>query len=217
MSEASRPAPFSLCVYCGSRDGLDPAHLAAAREVGRQIGERGWRLVYGGGSTGLMGAVADAALSAGAEVIGVIPTRLIKKELGHGGVTDLQVVDTMHERKEKMARQSDAFIALPGGIGTLEEIFEVWTWRQLGYHHKALGLLNVNGYFDALLGFIDAARDGGFLWPDVQQLLHTGSDITTLLDALAQESATLRATAPADASQPEPEVALAPGGLAPGT
>jgi uncharacterized protein (TIGR00730 family) len=217
----ARPAPFSLCVYCGSRDGLDPAHLAAAREVGRQIGERGWRLVYGGGSTGLMGAVADAALGAGAEVIGVIPTRLIKKELGHGGVTDLQVVDTMHERKEKMARQSDAFIALPGGIGTLEEIFEVWTWRQLGYHHKALGLLNVNGYFDALLGFIQAARDGGFLWPDVQQLLHTGSDITTLLDALAQESstlsATLRATVP-DASQPEQTAAsAAPGGLAPGT
>jgi uncharacterized protein (TIGR00730 family) len=212
--QVPRPAPFSLCVYCGSRDGLDPAHLAAAREVGSQIGERGWRLVYGGGSTGLMGAVADAALAAGAEVIGVIPTRLIKKELGHGGVTDLQVVDTMHERKEKMARQSDAFIALPGGIGTLEEIFEVWTWRQLGYHRKALGLLNVNGYFDALLGFIDAARDGGFLWPDVQQLLHTGNDITTLLDALAHESATLRVTAP-DASQPEP--AAAPGGLAPGT
>jgi uncharacterized protein (TIGR00730 family) len=198
--------PFSLCVYCGSRDGLDPAHLAAAREVGKQIGERGWRLVYGGGSTGLMGEVANAALAAGAEVVGVIPTRLIAKELGHGGVTDLQVVDTMHERKEKMARQSDAFIALPGGIGTLEEIFEVWTWRQLGYHHKALGLLNVNGYFDALLGFIDHARDGGFLWPDVQALLRTGTDITGLLDQLAQDHAMLQSAPTA-----------APGGLSPGT
>ncbi|MFT3856513.1 MAG: TIGR00730 family Rossman fold protein [Aquabacterium sp.] len=195
---------LSLCVYCGSRDGLDPAHLAAAREVGRQIGQRGWRLVYGGGSTGLMGAVADAALSAGASVIGVIPHRLIQRELGHGGVTELQVVDSMHERKHKMAMQSDAFIALPGGIGTMEEIFEVWTWRQLGYHRKALGLLNVAGYYDELLRFIDRSRDGGFLWPDVQELLLVDSDITQLLDRVEDEFARLKAQTPPEQGEPGP-------------
>jgi uncharacterized protein (TIGR00730 family) len=195
---------ISLCVYCGSRTGLDPAHEAAARLVGQEIGRRGWRLVYGGGSTGLMGAVADAALAAGAEVIGVIPQRLIAKELGHGGVTELQVVDSMHERKHQMAMQSDAFIALPGGIGTMEEIFEVWTWRQLGYHHKALGLLNVAGYYDALLRFIDDSRDGGFLWPDVQELLLVGSDAPALLDRLAADVARLKATTPPDQAEPGP-------------
>jgi uncharacterized protein (TIGR00730 family) len=199
---------FSLCVYCGSRDGLDPAHLASAREVGRQIGERGWRLVYGGGSTGLMGAVADAALVAGAEVIGIIPSKLIARELGHGGVTELQVVETMHERKERMARQSDAFLALPGGIGTMEEIFEVWTWRQLGYHDKALGLLNVAGYYDPLLAFVERAQDSGFLWPDVKALLRTDVDVTRLLDALEADHQALRAQE-ADRA--------APGGLTPGT
>lgn len=195
---------LSLCVYCGSRDGLDPAHLAAAREVGRQIGERGWRLVYGGGSTGLMGAVADAALSAGAPVIGVIPHRLIQREMGHGGVTELQVVDSMHERKHKMAMQSDAFIALPGGIGTMEEIFEVWTWRQLGYHRKALGLLNVAGYYDELLRFIDRSRDDGFLWPDVQELLLVDRDITQLLDRVEDECARLKAQTPPEQGEPGP-------------
>lgn len=202
--------PLSLCVYCGSRDGLDPAHLAAAREVGRQIGARGWRLVYGGGHTGLMGAVADAALAAGAEVIGIIPDRLIERELGHGGVTELQVVGSMHERKHKMAEQSDAFIALPGGIGTMEEIFEVWTWRQLGYHRKALGLLNVGGYYDDLLRFIERSQAGGFLWPDVQALLQVGNDIDKLLDSLAAEAATLQTQTP-------PDQLAGPGGVAPGT
>ena len=148
-------ASFSVCVYCGSRDGLDPRHAQAARDCGRFIGTQGWGLVYGGGSTGLMGTVANAALEAGAPVIGVIPERLIQRELGHGGVTELQVVDSMHERKQLMAQQSDAFVALPGGIGTMEEIFEIWTWRQLGYHHKPLGLLNVAGYYDELLRFIE--------------------------------------------------------------
>ena len=201
---------FSLCVYCGSRDGLDPAHLAAAREVGREIGQRGWRLVYGGGHTGLMGAVADAALAAGAEVIGIIPDRLIERELGHGGVTELQVVGSMHERKQKMAEQSDAFVALPGGIGTMEEIFEIWTWRQLGYHRKALGLLNVGGYYDDLLRFIDRSQAGGFLWPDVQALLQVGNDIGKLLDGLAEEAAILKAQTP-------PDQIAGPGGVAPGT
>lgn len=200
---------LSLCVYCGSRDGLNPAHVAAAREVGRQIGERGWRLVYGGGSTGLMGTVADAALDAGAPVIGVIPERLMTREMGHGRLTELQVVDTMHARKHRMAMQSDAFLALPGGIGTMEEIFEVWTWRQLGYHRKALGLLNVAGYYDDLLRFIDTCRDGGFLWPDVQELLMVGGDITTLLDRIEDEHARLQVQTPPD--QPEP----GPGGVSP--
>lgn len=202
---------LSLCVYCGSRNGDDPAHLAAAREVGRQIGLRGWQLVYGGGSTGLMGAVADAALQHGARVIGVIPHTLIQRELGHGGVSDLQVVDSMHERKHQMAMQSDAFIALPGGIGTMEEIFEVWTWRQLGYHHKALGLLNVAGYYDDLLRFIDRSRTDGFLWPDVQELLRTDTDIVRLLNQLATDVLTLKAQTP-----PEQQDA-APGGVASGT
>ena len=202
---------LSLCVYCGSRNGEDPAHLAAAREVGRQIGLRGWQLVYGGGSTGLMGAVADAALQHGARVIGVIPHKLIQRELGHGGVSDLQVVDSIHERKHQMAMQSDAFIALPGGIGTMEEIFEVWTWRQLGYHHKALGLLNVAGYYDELLRFIDRSRTDGFLWPDVQELLRTDTDIDRLLNQLATDVATLKAQTPPDQQE------AAPGGVASGT
>jgi uncharacterized protein (TIGR00730 family) len=201
---------FSLCVYCGSRDGLDPAHLAAAREVGREIGRRGWRLVYGGGHTGLMGAVADAALAAGAQVIGIIPDRLIERELGHGGVTELQVVGSMHERKHKMAEQSDAFIALPGGIGTMEEIFEIWTWRQLGYHSKSLGLLNVGGYYDELLRFIDRSQDSGFLWPDVHALLQVDTDIGRLLSGLEAEAATLKAQTP-------PDQLAGPGGVAPGT
>ena len=201
---------FSLCVYCGSRDGLNPAHLAAAREVGHEIGRRGWRLVYGGGHTGLMGAVADAALAAGAEVIGIIPDRLIERELGHGGVTELQVVGSMHERKHKMAEQSDAFVALPGGIGTMEEIFEIWTWRQLGYHSKSLGLLNVGGYYDDLLRFIDRSQDSGFLWPDVHALLQVDTDIGRLLDSLAAEAASLKTQTP-------PDQLTGPGGVAPGT
>ena len=187
---------LSLCVYCGSRDGLEPSYRASALAVGQSIGQRGWRLVYGGGSTGLMGAVADAALRAGAEVIGVIPEKLMVREMGHGGVTELQVVDNMHERKHKMAMQSDAFIALPGGIGTMEEIFEVWTWRQLGYHRKALGLLNVDGYYDELLRFIERSRDSGFLWPDVHELLLVDTDAERLLDRLAREVEQLKDETP---------------------
>lgn len=202
---------LSLCVYCGSRNGHDPAHVAAAREVGRQIGLRGWQLVYGGGSTGLMGVVADAALAHGARVVGVIPSKLIQRELGHGGISDLQVVDSMHARKHQMAVQSDAFIALPGGIGTMEEIFEVWTWRQLGYHRKALGLLNVAGYYDDLLRFIDRSRDDGFLWPDVQDLLRVDTNIPKLLDQLASDVATLKTQTPPDQAGP------GTGGVAAGT
>lgn len=210
VSEA--PLPFSLCVYCGSRNGLDERHIQAARDCGQLIGRQGWQLVYGGGSTGLMGQVADAALAAGAPVVGVIPERLIQRELGHGGVTRLHVVDSMHERKHLMAQYSDAFIALPGGIGTLEEIFEIWTWRQLGYHAKPLGLLNVAGYFDDLLRFIDRSREEGFLWPDVQQLLLVDDRIERLLDRLHDEAVALKAHTP-----PALQEAAAPGGVAQGT
>ena len=143
--------PISLCVYCGSRPGDLPAYADAARAVGTEIGRRGWQLVYGGGRAGLMGVVADAALAAGAAVVGVIPQSLMVRELGHAGLTELHVVDTMHQRKTMMAERSDAFLALPGGIGTFEELFEVWTWRQLGYHDQPIGLLNVAGYYDPLL------------------------------------------------------------------
>lgn len=145
---------LSLCVYCGSRTGDSAAYEAAAAAIGTAIGRRGWRLAYGGGRAGLMGRVADAALAAGAPVLGVIPRSLMEREVGHSGLTELHVVDTMHERKLMMAQHSDAFIALPGGIGTFEELFEVWTWRQLGYHDKPVGLLNVDGYYDTLLGFM---------------------------------------------------------------
>ena len=145
---------LSVCVYCGSRPGEDFVYSDAAQAVGGEIGQRGWQLVYGGGRAGLMGVVADAALAAGASVVGVIPQSLMSRELGHTGLNELHVVETMHERKMMMAERSDAFLALPGGIGTFEELFEVWSWRQLGYHDKPLGLLNVAGYYGALLGFL---------------------------------------------------------------
>jgi uncharacterized protein (TIGR00730 family) len=207
-------AAFSVCVYCGSRMGNEPTFEAAAREVGRQIGLRGWQLVYGGGSTGLMGAVADAALAHGASVIGVIPHRLVQRELGHPGLTELQVVDSMHERKHQMAMQSDAFVALPGGIGTMEEIFEVWTWRQLGYHQKPLGLLNTAGYYDDLLSFIQRSRDGGFLWPDVQELLLLDTQAGRLLDQLHADALRLQNLA-AQTQTPPGANGIGPGGVSP--
>ncbi|MBK6862525.1 MAG: TIGR00730 family Rossman fold protein [Ideonella sp.] len=175
----------SLCVYCGSRPGDDPAFAAAARAVGGAIGRRGWRLVYGGGGSGLMGQVADAALAAGAKAIGIIPAALMERELGHRGLDELIVVETMHERKRQMAEHSDAFIALPGGIGTLEELFEVWTWLQLGYHAKPVGLLNVAGYYDPLLAFLDRSTESGFVPQAQRALLQVGADVDRLLDRLA--------------------------------
>lgn len=176
---------LSLCVYCGSRTGERPEFAAAAREVGDWIARNGWRLVYGGGRAGLMGVVADAALAGGAEVIGVIPTSLMQRELGHTGVTELHVVETMHQRKQKMAELSDAFVALPGGIGTFEELFEVWTWRQLGYHDKPIGLLNLDGYYSLLLEFIGRSARCGFMDSRQQALLQVNTQVTPLLDALA--------------------------------
>jgi len=179
---------FSVCVYCGSRPGELPAYAEAARDIGSEIGRRGWQLVYGGGRAGLMGEVADAALAAGATVIGVIPESLMGRELGHRGLTELHVVETMHQRKMMMAERSDAFLALPGGIGTFEELFEVWTWRQLGYHDKPLGLLNVAGYYDALLGFLAHSRDQGLMTTAQTDLLQVGDDPSALLQGLADHA-----------------------------
>jgi uncharacterized protein (TIGR00730 family) len=187
---------MSLCVYCGSRTGDTAAYEAAAVSVGTAIGRRGWRLVYGGGRAGLMGRVADAALAAGAPVLGVIPRSLMEREVGHSGLTELHVVETMHERKLMMAERSDAFIALPGGIGTFEELFEVWTWRQLGYHDKPVGLLNVAGYYDALLNFMRETVLHGFVSEPQHALLQVASHAEELLDAIAL--LTPAATAPDD-------------------
>lgn len=177
---------INLCVFCGSRPGSRPAYAAMARDVGTAIGRRGWGLVYGGGRAGLMGTVADAALAAGAKVVGVIPRSLMDREHGHAGLTELHVVDTMHQRKSLMAERSDAFLALPGGIGTLEELFEVWTWRQLAYHDKPVGLLNVDGYYDGLLAFVATMADQGFLTSLQRDLLQAGADAQLLLDRLGR-------------------------------
>lgn len=177
--------PLSVCVYCGSRDGASAAYAHAAEQVGTEIGRRGWQLVYGGGRAGLMGRVADAVLAAGGRVTGVIPRTLMEREVGHTGLSELHVVDTMHERKRMMAERSDAFIALPGGIGTFEELFEVWTWRQLGYHDKPIGLLNVDGYYDALLGFLGQTVTHGFVSEPQRTLLEVATEPVGLLDAIA--------------------------------
>jgi len=180
---------FTLCVYCGSRLGDDPAHAHAARAVGREIAQRGWQLVYGGGNVGLMGIVADAALAGGAPVIGVIPRSLMEREVGHPGLSELHVVETMHQRKQGMAERADAFLALPGGIGTFEELFEVWTWRQLGYHDQPIGLLNVGGYYNALIAFMQQTVDAGFVSDGTRAMLEIGDEPSALLDRLAAQAA----------------------------
>jgi uncharacterized protein (TIGR00730 family) len=152
------------------------------------IGRLGWQLVYGGGRAGLMGEVAEAALTAGGRVVGVIPRSLMERELGHPGLSELHVVETMHERKRLMAERSDAFLALPGGIGTLEELFEVWTWRQLGYHDKPVGLLNTDGYYDKLLAFVADMAGEGFVPPAQRELLQVDSQPGPLLQRLGQLS-----------------------------
>jgi uncharacterized protein (TIGR00730 family) len=176
---------FSIAVYCGSRHGEDPAYTQAARQLGAAIGAHGWRLVYGGGKVGLMGEVADATLAAGGQVVGVIPETLMQREVGHAHLHELHVVPNMHVRKQMMADRADAFIALPGGIGTLEELFEVWTWRQLGYHARPIGLLNVAGYYDPLLDFMRRTVEQGFLSADQLDVLLVGQDPTELLERLA--------------------------------
>lgn len=179
---------FSLCVYCGSRPGRDPGHAEAARRLGTLIGQRGFRLVYGGGHAGLMGAVADATLAAGGHVLGIIPRRLVSRELGHRGIQELRVVDTMHDRKRQMAEASDAFVALPGGLGTLEELFEVWTWQQLGYHARPIGLLDSAGYYAPLRALLAHATEAGFVDAAQADRLRIDDDPARLLDRLHGEA-----------------------------
>ena len=180
---------FSLCVYCGSRAGESPQFADVAREVGQWIGDNGGQLVYGGGNNGLMGILADATLAAGGRVVGVIPHALVEKEWAKLDCTELHVVDNMHDRKRMMAERADAFLALPGGIGTLEEFFEAWTWRQLGYHDKPIGLLNSSGYYAQLLGFIDSSVRHGFMSQWLVDLVHVGSSAQDLLPRLVEAAA----------------------------
>jgi uncharacterized protein (TIGR00730 family) len=193
------PPPFSLCVYCGSRHGARPEYTAAARALGTAIGQRGWQLVYGGGKVGLMGEVADATLAAGGRVVGVIPESLERREVGHKGLHELHVVQTMHQRKQMMAERAQAFMALPGGIGTLEELYEVWTWRQLGYHDQPIGLLNTAGYYDSLLAFMRHSVAEGFLSAEQQAVVAVDTDPTALLDTLSRRA--LDSAAPEDFSR----------------
>lgn len=174
-----------LCVFCGSSAGTDASYADAAGELGAAMVARDIGLVYGGGGVGLMGLVADAVLAADREVIGVIPRALKERELAHADVSDMRVVETMHERKALMAELSDAFVALPGGIGTLEEFFEVWTWGQLGVHRKPCGLLNVAGYFDPLLTLIDHMVAAEFLRPAHRAMVVVEQSPTRLLERLA--------------------------------
>lgn len=173
-----------ICVYCGSSSGTDLIHREAAHALGAFLARSGIGLVYGGGHVGLMGAVADGALAQGGEVIGVIPESLMAKELGHGGVTELRVVTSMHERKQMMVDLSDGFMALPGGFGTLDELFETLTWLQLAFHEKPVGLLNVGGFFDGLLTFIHHMSHSGFLKPEHAACVLVDDDPTKLLAAM---------------------------------
>ncbi|WP_417769416.1 TIGR00730 family Rossman fold protein [Stappia sp.] len=172
----------SICVFCGSSMGAKPAYRDAAVATGEAIARSGRRLVYGGARVGLMGAVADGALAAGGEVIGVLPVALQEKELAHTGLTELHVVKSMHERKAMMADLSGGFIALPGGAGTLEELFEVWTWGQLGYHRKPCGFLNVDGFYDGLLTFLDLQRDEAFVKPEMRDMVLVADAPAALID-----------------------------------
>lgn len=173
-----------IAVFCGSKLGQSSASRVAAERCGRALAERGVGLVFGGGHIGLMGVVADAAIAAGGETIGVIPQSMVESELAHTGLTRLEVVDTMHQRKARMAELADAFLALPGGYGTLDELFEILTWAQLRLHAKPIGLCNVAGYFDPLLGWVQKALDEGFLAGKHRRLLLTAGDPVELIDLL---------------------------------
>jgi uncharacterized protein (TIGR00730 family) len=174
-----------ICVYCGSSPGDRPVYAEQARELGRRLAARGLGLVYGGGHVGLMGTIADATLAAGGEVIGIIPQRLVDAELAHRGLTSLEIVDSMHARKARMAELSDAFIALPGGFGTLDELFEILTWAQLGLHGKPCGLVEVENYFAPLVAWADGAVAAGFVRPAHRDLLMIDTDQERLLERLA--------------------------------
>ncbi len=173
-----------LCVFCGSSDGQDPIYVETARALGETMAAQGIELVYGGASVGLMGAVADAALEKGGHVIGVMPQALVDKEIAHRSLSDLRVVGSMHERKALMAELSDGFIALPGGLGTFEELFEVWTWAQLGYHRKPCALLNAGGFYDKLTDFLDDVVERGFVKPIHRAMLIVEEEPSALIAAV---------------------------------
>jgi len=175
---------FSLCVYCGSRPGALPDYAEAAVQVGTWIGQHQGQLVYGGGNNGLMGIVAQATQDAGGRVVGIIPHALAEKEFARHACDELHVVDNMHQRKHMMAERADAFLALPGGIGTFEELFEVWTWRQLGFHNKPIGLLNVANYYDGLQQFLQSTVQQGFLSDWQMDFIHQSTDAHLLLPKL---------------------------------
>lgn len=179
---------FTVTVFCGSAPGFDPVYVEAAARTGAAIAERGMDLVYGGGHVGLMGTVADAALKAGGRVTGVIPRALQAREAVHHELTELVLVDSMHERKTIMADRADAFLALPGGPGTLEELTEQWTWAQLGIHEKPCGILNIDGYFDPLIAFVANMRDRGFTHPRYTEMLVVTDDIDDALTRLVDYS-----------------------------
>ncbi|MEM7012967.1 MAG: TIGR00730 family Rossman fold protein [Verrucomicrobiota bacterium] len=176
----------SICVFCGASPGKNPIYIETAREVGRTLAAQGLRLVYGGGAVGTMGAVADACLESGGEVIGVITKRLENLEVGHTGLTSMHVVDTMHERKAMMAELADGFVSLPGGIGTMEELFEVFCWAQLEIHSKPCALLNVEGYYDQLYAFLQHMVDERFLLQEHGEMLLLGDDIQQLLTRMRE-------------------------------
>jgi uncharacterized protein (TIGR00730 family) len=170
-----------ICVFCGSADGADPAYVETAKELGQRIAEAGMGLVYGGATVGLMGVLADAVIAGGAEVVGVMPDVLMDREIAHRGVTHFHVVKTMHERKALMYEHADAFIALPGGYGTLDEFIEIVTWAQLKIHQKPCILINTNGYYDALLAFLDHATSQGFLKAENRKLIQVAGDVKAAL------------------------------------
>jgi uncharacterized protein (TIGR00730 family) len=174
----------SMCIFCGSSRGKDPVFAHHARQMGQALARRQWTLVFGGGHIGLMGVIADAVLEAGGKAIGVIPRVLVEKELAHTGLTELHIVETMHQRKALMAELSDAFAALPGGVGTADELFEIITWAQLGLHRKPVGLLNTAGYFDSLLDWIERMTEEGFLRPGDRDLLLVSDTCEDLLERL---------------------------------
>ncbi len=179
------PAPLQrVAVYCASNDGARPEYLECARVLGTSIAQRGLTVVYGGGRVGLMGALADAAMAAGGEVIGVMPHGLVQREVAHHGLTALRIVDSMHERKAMIAELADAFITLPGGLGTLEEFFETWTWAQLGVHQKPIGLFDVSGYWAPLLALLEHVDAEGFLRGNPREWLVVNDDASSMLAQL---------------------------------
>jgi uncharacterized protein (TIGR00730 family) len=178
----------TICVFCAANPGVDPAYVEQATAMGRFLAESGRRLVYGGGRTGLMGALADGALAAGGEVIGIMPRHLVDHEVAHTGLTKLHVVASMHERKSLLAELSDGFLAMPGGLGTLEEIFEVWTWGQLGLHRKPYGLLQVGDFFAPLLRFLDHAVEEGFIRQEYRDLLVVATEPSSLISRMENMS-----------------------------